>query len=191
MRDGLRKRLREATEAVHSSAEQQVDLRASIETPDGYCRFLSVMHTALSSFAEPLDHSSLLSGLAPRSATLVDALETDLAELAGERPAPRPHRPPSASSDLYSIGVGYTLEGSSVGAGVLRRRVTDDAPTHYLDALLGERRDRWTHYSRWLDDQATAVPTGIDPAIDGASDVFRCVIDAITAPPYEIVGTTS
>lgn len=174
MRPGLRSELRTATARVHEEAETQVDLRADIGTPQGYRTFLRVMLEVSTKFGASLDEAANLSGLEPRSEQLIEALSDDLG--VGTSGQPRVWATPSPSSS-YSIGVGYTLEGSSLGAAVLRKRIPDGVSTAYLDRLLSARRDRWVCYSRFLDDPSTDV--SIDECVAGATDVFESVHVAI------------
>lgn len=166
--------LRQATAEVHASAETQVDLRADIGSVDGYRRFIHVMHATTTRFARPLDHSSRLAGLEPRSEALIEALGQDLGAT-GVTECPTPTADYGAA---WAVGVGYTLEGSSLGATVLRRRVPPDVSTCYLDLLLSARRTRWVSYSRWLDNPEQSR-LAADEIVAGAVAVFVGVHEAI------------
>lgn len=155
VRDALRRRLKLAADDAHHQTEAAVDLHADVGTLSGYRRFIELMSATTIEHAAALDRSSVLAQLEPRSAELVSALASDRGPGCGDRLYVQPIPTPIASpNDSWAIGVGYALEGSALGALVVKRRCPEGASTNYLDVLLAGRRDRWVHYSRWLDELA-------------------------------------
>ncbi len=184
MRSARRDCLRSALSGAHGEAERVAARRVDVTTVAGYRHFLLASHGTLRTFGPALDRSSTLSGIPARSGELLAALHRDLRSLAGHATiVPLPIRGPARSragqtGDAFVAGVGYALEGMAQFAALLVRQVPDDAPTRYLDAMVGARYRRWLQYSRWLDGPG---PEGLsmDEMIEGASAVFEAMRQAL------------
>ncbi len=165
-----------------------MEVAADVAAADGYRRFLRVMHATLANFGAELDATARAADLAARSETLLGLIEVDLAATATPAVDPGlgvvgPVRPNVADAP-FGAGVAYALEGSSLGAEVLRRRATDaeaKRSTAYFDTVLTGRRDRWHRYCTWLDN---AVRTDEDrrAAARGAKAVFTYVNGCLRQP---------
>jgi len=144
--------LRAETADDHARVDALVGQAASVADPDGARRFFTVMHAVVAAYRTALDRASVLAGLEPRSALLLDALRFDLAELGAEPPSI-----PGAidqADDAAALGVGYVLEGSALGASVLREQAkAASMPLGYLSILDDNRPTRWPAFSsgHWHD----------------------------------------
>lgn len=185
---GLRQDLRARTAEAHRLTDDALRRDADVTTVKGYGLFLKIMSEAHATFCNSLDRSGRAAGLPIRATGLLRALACDLGALEHTSGAPADAAlrldptDPALRATAFDVGVGYALEGSALGAEVLRRQVRSAqpaAPTRYLDALAGQRRQRWLQYCAWLNSPATAEYASDDVAI-GAIRVFSSVNDSIS-----------
>lgn len=100
---------------------------------------------------------------------------------------------PQGLSESYCAGVGYVLEGSALGAAVLRRQLLAmqaDAPTFYLDQLLSDRNIRWRQFCTWLNRSQRSKPQ-LATACTGAMDTFTLVQATLDHPGAPVMETRS
>ena len=172
--DTARLYLRSSTSLTHQRMDALGARVANVSGSDGYAIFLRTMARVMDQFAVPLDRSSELAGLAPRSQRLIAALAADLHEL-GAEPAMSP--PPLGDhGDDFAWGVGYALEGSALGAAVLLEQARSGSPglpVGYFSALVDERPGRWSTFSAALN--SVGVGPEVETATDGALAVFGLV----------------
>lgn len=162
---------------------------ADVSTPEGYQRFLTVMSMVLERFGPQLDEASTAAGISARAQAL-------RAGLADDRRSANPPSGDDASSTMcseqqrngaqtpsFAAGAAYALEGSAMGAEVLRRRVyaaDNDASTAYFDQLLAARKDRWATFCGWLESSQLSA-TDQREAARGAAAVFAYVMKCLDA----------
>lgn len=142
--ESLSRSLRARTGPAHARTELAVENAADLRTPEGRLFFFRLMRTATSFHAASLDAAAAHAGVEARTTALLRSLDADTGE---PRPA-APAEPPRSLSQI--AGIAYTLEGSSLGAAVLRRRIRP-ARSAYLDLLVTQRSRRWGAMCAWLD----------------------------------------
>lgn len=113
-------------------------------------------------------------GIAPMSAEVLDWLARDIRKnSAGEPPDSAAAPEPCPLADLeHMLGQAYVLEGSSLGASVLlkrMRRALPGASHEYLDGQSRQAGTRWPRFAAQLE----TLPS--DPArmVDGAIEAFE------------------
>ncbi len=184
--------IRSETKAVHKTTDAAMTNHADVADQEGYQRFLQIMHNVVSRFGAQLDAACEAAELPARSEQLLQHLVGDFHD-GGGAIFEGGLLPPGDAFEVqthrsFHAGVGYALEGSSLGAEVLRRRAVEAQPkaaTAYFDALLDGRKDRWLHYCDWLDDNHRSAEQR-QQAVLGASAVFTFVGQCINqkAHPY-------
>ncbi len=169
--------LRSETADVHLATDTRLSEACDIADQADYARFLEVMGSTLLRFGTDLDSANRSAGIVARSATLLRKIEHDI-DSCGVQHQGFGAVAGNVDCDAFSVGVGYALEGSALGAEVLRRRVLSNArpgvSTLYFNALLDKRRPRWQRYCHWLNtvDRTHEERT---EALRGATDVFRYI----------------
>ncbi|MEO0492325.1 MAG: hypothetical protein AAF081_02800 [Actinomycetota bacterium] len=144
--------LRTETRDRHAATEQAMARAADLTTDAGWNTYFGVMYAVTAEHADALDDAAMLADVPPRSERLLVALERDAAAAADLEPV-------VASSAEAIAGIAYTLEGSALGAEVLRRRLPVGRRSAYLDLLIDGRADRWRAIRRWLDTMpASSMP---------------------------------
>ena len=174
----IRSLLREATASAHGRIDDAFT-RLNLGQRSDYCRFLA----AHASVILPLE---ALAGQAGAGQILEDwpsrrrsgALQDDLAALGLQPPPPLPLEPNCIGSyggPAWVLGVLYVLEGSRLGAQVLRHRVLAGldaecrAATAYLSHGMGQAL--WPSFLTQL--AASPYAKGdTGPVIEGAHDAF-------------------
>ena len=171
----LRTRLREATADVHA----RVDARfaSGLGTPQAYVHYLQGMQRTLVAFEHAIRGWSADPAWAdwvqPGRAALLDE---DLRRL-GETPLTAA-AVPSCDGPGGLLGTLYVIEGSAMGARVLRRGVPADAPAAFLDSHAGAAA-RWPRLAALLErhpaagDAAHAACTSALGLFALADDSFR------------------
>lgn len=176
--------MRAETRSAHEATDQAIDEVANVTTELGYAVFLNVMHQLTITVGPIVDHSSELAELGKRSAKLIECLELDLENTVTAPRFPTSHteeqRPNRGAS--AAAGAGYVIEGSSMGAAVLRRRLLSESPTastFYFDALLEGRMQRWTAFCQWLN---TSQQTDVQrqAAAVAANETFSCALQSLS-----------
>ncbi len=169
--------LRNETSDAHLATDTRLSSAADLADTAGYALFLQVMGLTLTRFGADLDSADRSAGLSARSAALVGHIDDDLDVCGAQFQKPKAAAGHTGCHS-FAAGVGYALEGSALGAEVLRRRVlTGSRPgvsTRYFDALRDNRRDRWRRYCIWLDG-IDRTPEGRNEAARGAADVFHYI----------------
>lgn len=178
---GVRDELRSATRQVHQATDELIGQHANVGSPSGYPTFLSVMHHAFTHFGSECDRVSAAVPLPVRAQRLRACLESDLralgASVASDGESKSSTQP--APSLSWAYGSAYALEGSALGAAVLRKavRVDQQHATSYLDSLIGDRRVRWPTFTGALD-ALVMGPGDFDDMTRGALAVFEQVQSA-------------
>ena len=171
--------LRDRTQEIHRSTEARLLAEADMATVDGLERFHAVMRHALHRHGHALDLAAAEAGVRPRSGELLDALSS------GPHPLARTATMTASDHDRRQLaGIAYTLEGSALGAEVLRQRLPPAASSAYLDLLVDGRAARWTQVKAWLDH---FDPSGIDVIVDAATETFRDIAVACDETAEETV----
>ena len=164
--------LRAATTNAHARSESLLDNVADVRTDQGYQNYLKIMFRLYQAFGTTLDSACVAAGLSTRSEVLLSALGSEL------KVVPKTTPPACKLSDSWGAGVGYTLEGSALGAAVLIRRCrssrteTEGAP--FLSELSAGTRNRFKLYCDWLD----AAQLEGEDAVAGALAVFESSLKA-------------
>ncbi|HWD26223.1 MAG TPA: biliverdin-producing heme oxygenase [Rhizomicrobium sp.] len=143
----VRQFLRSATAVIHQRLDDSAALMR-LDTPGGYARFLAAHAAALLPMERELEEVGIGDVLPdwPQRAR-AGALRADLAELgAGFVPLD----PPLFGDDAAAMGAAYVLEGSRLGASVLRQRVPDGLPMRYL--RHGEGGRLWPTFLKRLEE---------------------------------------
>ncbi len=177
MHPGRRAVVRSATADLHARAESEISSYAPPNTPEGYVQFLTVMHSVLTAFAEPLDRGADVVGLPGRSDDLRSALRSDL----GGNQAVEPVEIHRLTNDAFALGVAYALEGSAMGAKQIRAQVAAHyvGPTRYLDLLLADRAQRWPKFVAGLD-HSSLDHLDVVQVVTGANAVFNHIVASTT-----------
>jgi heme oxygenase len=144
--------------------------RFDLSRPDDYGRFLGLQAAAHLPIEGALDRAGV-EALVPdwparRRAGL---LEADLAELGVA--GPEPVEPPRFETGAALLGGLYVLEGSRLGAAVLRRRLAPGAPSRFLGAVTPD--GAWARLLALLDGQLDRDGE-LAAAVQAARAVFRC-----------------
>jgi len=166
----VRAAVKAATAELHAEAERDMASFADLSTTVGYRKFAQVMFTVLARFEAAADHGAALAGIEPRSAGLLRALQADIQKV--DALDVRPIESLDADSPASALGVAYAIEGSALGAAVLRRRLGPDVTARYLDALVTQRHDRWPKLTAELD---RLDPNALPCCVAAAAGVFDAV----------------
>jgi heme oxygenase len=143
----VRQFLRSATAVIH----QRLDLAAALmrlDTADGYRRFLAGHAAALLPLERELGEAGIVSVLADwPERTRTAALRADLSDL---KQGFDPLDPPLLDCGAAILGAAYVLEGSRLGASIIRQSVGAGFPMRYLQH--GEGRKFWPSFLAHLED---------------------------------------
>ncbi|MCB1884917.1 MAG: hypothetical protein KDG89_13125 [Geminicoccaceae bacterium] len=173
--ESLRAFLRRGTARAHAALDAR-SAAFDLAAEGGYGAFLLATAGALLPLEDALDRSGV-GGLLPdwprraRASALLD----DLAALGLAPPAPVPPLP--AAGPPWAWGTLYVLEGSRLGARLLRRRIPANAPqgaTRYLDH--GADGGLWSAFLGRLE-AARAGPGGALAAALAAFALFQRAFD--------------
>jgi len=173
----LRSEIRKETNLFHKLAEEATQTYAPLNTKEGYLRFLSGMLEVYQNFGPALDTSSQLIGIEPRSKKVIDALFKDLEK--DEREVTKESSTLASNKPEVSLGIAYTLEGSALGAKIIRQRLDDsemkNMPKNYLLLLESQSPSRWPKTLSALGE----LESGHETTIETAKDVFKFVAKAM------------
>ena len=177
MVNDIRRRLRDASQADHQKLEGRLDIFSKVRTLEGR-RGLAQGFYALHAGAEvqlaPLIAD--LPGLDFEARRRTPILRRDLATLEAATPPAADCRPFADAAS--ALGMLYVLEGSTLGARVIRRelqaRGEDMAGLGFLDPYGDEVGERWRACVAVLEREA-AAPRDAEAMIAGAVDGFRHV----------------
>jgi heme oxygenase len=165
----VRSRLRDATRREHGAVDAAFS-RFDLSRAGEYAAFLSRQAAAHLPTERALDQAGagtiLPDWAARRRAGL---LEADLAELGVARPAPI--APPVFDTEAALLGGLYVLEGSRLGAAVLRRRLAAETPARFLAAASPQ--GAWPGLLTLLEERLSREGE-LDEAVGAARAVFRC-----------------
>ncbi len=171
----VRQFLRSATSIIH----RRLDLAAALmrlDTLEGYRRFLAGHAAALLPLERELGEAGIAAALPDWSErTRTAALRADLADLGQGFD---PLDPPLLGSDAAVLGAAYVLEGSRLGASVIRQQVVADWPARYL--RHGEGRKFWPSFLGHLEENAS-VRARPEEARAGALATFSMFERALTS----------
>ncbi len=163
----VRSLLRDRTSALHRQAENALESKAPIESRQGLSKFLGCMLMVHTRFRTEYDRAAELAGLQTQSGLLIKALQDDL-NISSDATIQT-----SICDDHFSLGVGYVLEGSALGASMLKKRLTALDIEHpcYLTHVTTTSKTRWPKYVKYID---TCEET--DPVVAGALLTFEYII---------------
>lgn len=160
--------LRSATDAAHARVDHLFS-RFDLADPAGYRRFLTAQAAAFLPVESALDRAGAEQVIPDwpqrRRSALIRA---DLTRLSVT--VPEPFGPQPILDDKAPIlGAAYVLEGSRLGAALLKRSVPDGFPSQFLDA----RQDAgsWRQFLKLLD-QFLVRPIDLQAAAQAAEEVF-------------------
>lgn len=172
--NSIRHHLRSTTSTFHRDVDGRMTEVAPFTSVEGYVRFLGCMLNTFHAFREPLDASSRAAGLEARAAKLCDQARSDLQKLGHRVELSEAALGESSASQAW--GVGYSLEGSSLGSRQLLQRVReqlgDETPHSYLAAAAEGGGSRWPTFLQALE-RANPDP---GEAGSGAQSVFRFLL---------------
>jgi len=173
----LRSRLREATSTAHAAVDSA--FVGGLRDDAQYIRYLHAMHGVLSAL-EPAwqpwrAHGDWAGLIAPPRAPL---LQRDLAQLGIDA---RPAAPLRVDNEAALLGTLYVIQGSAMGARLLRRtRPPNDPAACFLDAVLADT-------ARWPDLLARLhTQPGSGPESDRAAHAACAVFHHIAATLHEL-----
>ncbi len=174
----LRFILRDATLEDHQKTEDLMGGMSILDTPQTSLNWLSAMWRMHSHFAQCVDHVSTRFGLPPHQGVLLEAISTDIKTLSGHKP-PAINPASQLSSFDKMIGIAYTIEGSALGASVLKKRKSHTNPegSFYLDAMSQSSKARWPIFTGALETHVRDT----DATIQGARSAFQYLQFAIKA----------
>ena len=176
----LRALLRSETSAKHQELDVLVGAAHPFSSVDGYSVYLTAMDALYARFSAALDQVSLLAELPPNADAVRSCLASDLESAKDAASEFKPDTSPAAGSPFElgtCWGIGYTLEGSAMGASYMIQTVRSNLPsqctTEFLQHLANDSTQRWPVFCKSLD-EATCDPTD---ALAGANLVFQTAVD--------------
>jgi len=184
--DGLRTRLRTETAPAHARVEAAADLRALERSPAAYARFLTVLHTVYGPLEQRLESfagwDELGLRLEPRRKAPL--LAADLAALPSSATAGTVDLDlPLPESFGESLGALYVLEGSTLGARVIARRLAAaprPLPTRFVQAYGPRTGAMWRAFLHALHRHEARGGDG-DEVVRGAEGAFAGLERAFAA----------
>ena len=160
--------LKAATQAAHDRVDAAFD--HDLANPITYVAFLNAQASAYLPVEDALTDAGAARLIANwDEARRAPLLAADLATL--DCAPPRLIPPPDYRGEAAVVGGLYVLEGSRMGAAVLRRRVLPGLPTAFLSARA--EPGHWSGFVASLD-QLLYSPQRLDAAIEAASATFAC-----------------
>lgn len=157
--------LRAATATVHEAVERRF-AGHDLACRDQYAAFLAMQGAALVPLERALEAAGIARDLPDwPQRRRADALLGDLAALGRGAPAATPA--PMIAPGAEALGAAYVLEGSRLGAAVLRRRLAPGLPDAFL--RHGAGAGLWRVFLARL---AQVPPAGAPAAIRGARAAF-------------------
>jgi heme oxygenase len=132
----VRQFLRSATSVIHARLDNAAALMR-LDTREGYGRFLAAHAAALLPLERELGEVGIAEVLPDwPSRARAALLREDLAQMGvGFVPLD----PPLLGDDAAAMGAAYVLEGSRLGASVIRQQIHPDFPSRYLRHGQGKR----------------------------------------------------
>jgi heme oxygenase len=177
--------LRAATAEAHQSVEARLLLLGPALDQRRYAEYLG----ALLCVVEPIEQALLrVEGIEHawpdiRGRQKAPQLRRDLAELGQTVEDVSGTEPTAAIRDVATaLGIGYVLEGSTLGGEVLRREIVrrlGPVPTWYFTCYGGELRARWVAFLAQL--EAARLDEPETQLVDGAHFAFTAVERTLTA----------
>lgn len=169
-------RLREATRLTHERLEQRLDILERMASPEGrrhLVRRFHGLHVGAEAALAPwlIDLPGLEFEARRRVVRLAEDLETLGVEPETAAPAPRP------ASAGEAMGMLYVLEGSSLGAKVIRKQAAarglDMAGLSFLDPYGEHAGERWRGFLGVLARESAARgPAWDDAVVRGGREGF-------------------
>lgn len=164
---GARSALRDATAEDHRRVDALFGA-CDLAHADQYREFLIAHAAALLPVEAALERAGVANWLPDwHGRCRGPELRADLADL-GEAP-PLATDVPDYAGEAEVLGAVYVLEGSRMGAALLRRSLPGDAPQRFLGAV--QPSSAWRHLVEHLE-AALAEPSALAAAVSSARTVF-------------------
>lgn len=186
----LRAYLRSASSPLHGELDQMVGGIDPFSSHESYRLYLQSMDALYARFESSLDRASTLASLGVNCAAIRSCIAKDLSSTQDEGHVAEKvaaAEPGVAWSDAGCWGVGYTLEGSAMGASFMVRSVKANLPqpctTAFLDHLATDAKLRWPAYCKALDQSDCSE----SEALEGARAVFQAAIEIFAKASSEHV----
>ena len=190
-------RLRQETSAAHAELEAQVDIVATLDSPEKYARLLAGFYGFHRAVEERLEAVAGLGGglYDPAARRKSPWLAEDLRALgwSGERltalPFPRPDAVPEIPDAAAAMGCAYVMEGSTLGgrhiSGLLEKSGAIPVEARRFFQSYGEAtREKWAEFLHALAVfEASADVVNQDRAVHAARETFRLLGVWLKAPP--------
>lgn len=162
--------LRSATQPHHSRTEAAFEALNVFADQDGYVIWLTSLRTMHHRFGAALDLVSREFGLPEIQETLIDLIEQDI-RAAQANPPIFPKRPHVIPDVNEAMGMAYAMEGSGMGAQILRKRAKSAGcrVPRYIAHLSEVSSERWPVFTRSLDQRRPNMAQ----ALFGATTVFQ------------------
>lgn len=161
-------RLRTATRQAHERLEARLDILDQMAEPEGRRRMVQGFHGLhVGAEAALTPWLAGIPGLEFDARRRVDLLSDDLQTLGVEADAPCPVTPPASAGE--AMGMLYVLEGSSLGAKVIRKQAAlrglDMAGLSFLDPYGVRTAERWRGFLEILARESAAQGADFDDAV--------------------------
>jgi len=157
---------------VHEELERAFDKFQFFESEAGYKSWLTIMLRMHTRFAPLYDRGCNLMGLAPISSELLFCLKSDLGQDDVKYDPPR-----ARAKDSECVGVVYVIEGSALGAKILRKRIDQNRSfsQNYLTRLTKDSRERWGRLTNELECNPKVSEMKFEDIRKGALEVFQAM----------------
>lgn len=169
----VREVLRAATAREHQSVEDSLQSVLGAG-PGGYGQFLIRMAAVLPALERAIEHAGIGNALPDwHLRARRKALRQDL-DLLGIGPVDTVSVKP-ARGPAHQLGIAYVLEGSRLGAVLIRQQLPESLPTNFLAHGHGE--GLWRSFAEHLETSVEAR-TNPEELVAGARDAFQAFIDS-------------
>ena len=169
---------------MHRQLDSHVGELGAFTDTKRYAVYLQTMRRLYQAYAAPLDRFSELADLPLQAAFIIDCIDRDLAGLAGEShvagdavSSEKAATEDAGVSDDAAHGVGYTLEGSALGAKYLlqyaQKELPEGTPMAFITELQSHAATRWPIALEAL----LQADCDVDVAVENAKAVFLTAIE--------------
>ena len=182
-------RLKEQTSDIHKQVEERIPIFRSDFNGAEYVRLIELFY----GFWAPVENKLCrIKALEDRQLDLVGRMKSSLLEqdlrYLGRDPARVPLCGSLPAVDNFLTGVGclYVLEGSSLGARIISRRVSDclglttGAGASFFNAYGESTSERWRGFKAFVSSKVDPVST--ENVVDAAVDTFERLFDWLGEP---------
>ncbi|MFK7821299.1 MAG: biliverdin-producing heme oxygenase [Planctomycetaceae bacterium] len=142
----LRETLRETTAATHKELDRSVGDLKPFSSTARYSIYLQSMLELYVTYATAFDHAAQLAGLPRHADVVIESLKSDLNTVEPSTNGTA-NRSATETTTAAAWGVGYTLEGSAMGASFMIRSAAEKLPNGtglaFLERLSGDAKTRW------------------------------------------------